>query len=66
MVSDFVKGTAAEAKTLSADALKSDVGKKIAAGAALGAVAGAILPLIGPTIGATFGAGYVAFKRLTK
>lgn len=63
---DFARGTVAEARNLGAEALRSDVGKKVAAGAALGAVAGAVVPLIGPAIGATLGAGYVAFKRLTK
>jgi hypothetical protein len=63
---EFAKGTAKEARDLSAEALKSDIGKKVAAGAALGAVAGAVVPLVGPAIGATLGAGYVAFKRLTK
>ncbi|HEX8303222.1 hypothetical protein [Sphingomonas sp.] len=63
---EFAKGTAVEARNLGAEALRSDIGKKVAAGAALGAVAGAVLPLIGPAIGATLGAGYVAFKRLTK
>lgn len=63
---EFARGTVVEARNLGAEALRSDVGKKVAAGAALGAVAGAVLPLIGPAIGATLGAGYVAFKRLTK
>jgi uncharacterized membrane protein len=65
-IAEFAAGSVHEAKSLSVEALRSDTGKKVAAGAALGATVGLIVPLIGPAIGATLGAGYVAFKRLTR
>lgn len=63
---EFARGTVREARALGKEALQSDIGRKVAAGAALGAAAGVVIPVIGPAIGATLGAGYVAFKRLAR
>ena len=65
-VSEFASGAAREAKSFGIAAMRSETGKKVAAGAALGAAAGAILPVLGTITGAMLGAGYVAFQRLTK
>lgn len=44
----------------------SDLGKKMAAGAAVGAIAVAPIPVVGWFAGATIGAGLVAFRQITK
>jgi len=62
----YAMDVAQEAGELSKDALKSDLGKKMAAGAALGAVIAIPIPFVGPVVGAAVGAGIVAFRRLTK
>ncbi len=63
---EFVTGVGKEMRGLSVDALKSDAGKKIAAGAAMGAAASVIIPFVGPLLGATVGAGLVAYSKLFK
>jgi hypothetical protein len=65
-VKQYAKEVAGEAGELSKTALKSDLGKKMAAGAAIGAVVAVPVPFIGPAVGAVLGAGIVAFRRLTK
>lgn len=65
-IRQFATGTVEEMKTVGREALKSDIGKKMAAGAALGAVAAAALPFVSAGVGALFGGGYVLFKRITK
>ena len=65
-VKQYAKDVAEEAGELSKTALKSDPGKKMAAGAAIGAVVAVPVPFVGPAVGAVVGAGIVAFRRLTK
>lgn len=65
-VKQYAVEVAQEAGELSKTALRSDLGKKIAAGAAIGAVVAVPVPFIGPMVGAAVGAGIVAIKRLTK
>lgn len=66
LVKQYAVDVTHEAAELSKTALKSDLGKKIAAGAAIGAVVAIPVPFIGPGLGAVVGAGVVAFRRLTK
>ena len=63
---EFAEGAVSEIKSTSRSVLKSDTGKKMAAGAAIGAVAAAALPVIGWGAGAIIGAGFIAYKRLIK
>lgn len=63
---NYTKDVAREAGELSKSAVKSDLGKKMLAGAGIGAVVALPLPFVGPAIGAVVGAGIVAFRRLTK
>lgn len=65
-VKQYAIDVAEEAGELSKTALKSELGKKIAAGAAIGAVVAVPVPFVGPAVGAVVGAGIVAFRRLTK
>ena len=65
-VKQYAMEVSHEAAELSKTALKSDFGKKMAAGAAIGAVVAVPVPFIGPAVGAVVGAGVVAFRRLTK
>jgi hypothetical protein len=62
----YAKDVVHEAGELSKTALKSDLGKKMAAGAGIGAVIAVPIPFVGPAVGAVVGAGIVAFRRLTK
>lgn len=62
----YAQDVATEAKELGAEALKSEFGKKLAAGAGIGAVVAIPIPLVGPAVGALVGAGIVAFRRFTK
>jgi predicted RNA-binding Zn-ribbon protein involved in translation (DUF1610 family) len=48
------------------DLVHSDLGKKMAAGAAVGALVAAPIPIVGWAAGATIGAGLVAFRNITK
>ncbi len=48
------------------DVVGTDLGKKMAAGAAVGALAVAPIPVIGWAAGALVGAGLVAFKHAAK
>jgi uncharacterized Zn finger protein (UPF0148 family) len=66
VVQQFATETAREIKKSTHEALKSDLGKKMAAGAAIGAVAAAAVPFVGWATGAVVGAGFIAYKRLTK
>lgn len=65
-VKRYAKDVAHEAQDLSKAALKSDLGKKMAAGAGVGALLAVPIPFVGPAVGAVVGAGIVAFKRFTK
>jgi len=65
-VKQYAKDIAYEASDLSKAALKSDLGKKMAAGAGLGALIAVPIPFVGPAVGAVVGAGIVAFRRFTK
>ncbi len=65
-VKDFALGTAAEIQKGSQEALRSETGKKMAAGAAIGAVLATVIPFVGWGAGAFLGAGFVAYKRFTR
>lgn len=66
LVRDFATGATREIKDTGRAALRSELGKKMAAGAAIGAVAAAVIPFIGWGVGAVAGAGLVAYRRLLK
>jgi uncharacterized membrane protein YvbJ len=66
LVRDFAAGTMRQIDETGRSALKSDLGKKMAAGAAIGAVAAAAIPFIGWATGAVAGAGFIAYQRLLK
>ena len=46
--------------------LKSETGRKVAAGAAIGAVAAVVVPFVSIGVGAVVGAGVAAFRRFAK
>ena len=64
-VKEFALGTVTEIQKGSREALKSETGKKMAAGAATGAVLATAIPFVGWGTGAFLGAGFIAYKRLT-
>ena len=66
LAKQFAKGALGEVRTTAREVLASDLGKKMAAGAALGAAAATAIPFVGWATGAAFGAGFIAYKRLMK
>ena len=63
MLVEFVTGTADEIRKTGRTVLKSETGKKVAAGAAIGAVAAVAIPFVSMGVGALVGAGIVMFRR---
>ncbi len=66
MLVEFATGTADEIRKTGRTVLKSETGKKVAAGAAIGAVAAVAIPFVSMGVGALVGAGIVAFRRRPK
>lgn len=66
MLAGFAKGAADEIRQTAEPVLKSETGKKVAAGAAIGAVAAVAIPFVSIGVGAIVGAGVVALRRLAK
>ena len=62
MISDFVGGAADEIKRTAEPILKSETGRKVAAGAAIGAAAAVLLPVVSIGVGAVLGAGVAALR----
>jgi hypothetical protein len=62
----FIEGTtvAKEAAQLAKEGIKSDVGKSVAACAALGAVIAVPIPFFGPLLGAAVGAGVGLIRKI--
>ena len=60
---DFAVGVAEEIGKTGRTIMKSEGGKKIAAGAALGAVVAAAVPFFTLGTGAVLGAGFAAYRR---
>jgi hypothetical protein len=63
MLADFASGTADEIRRTTAPLLKSETGRKVAAGAAIGAAAAVLVPFVSIGLGAVVGAGIAAFRR---
>ncbi|MGZ8997611.1 MAG: hypothetical protein ACXW2T_02025 [Allosphingosinicella sp.] len=63
MIADFASGAADEIKRTAEPILKSETGRKVAAGAAIGAVAAVVVPFVSIGVGAVIGAGVAAFRR---
>jgi hypothetical protein len=63
MLSDFASGTAEEIRRATAPLLKSETGRKVAAGAAIGAAAAIVVPFVSVGLGAVIGAGVAALRR---
>ena len=66
MLVGFATGAAEEVRQTAEPVLKSETGKKVAAGAAIGAVAAVAIPFVSIGVGAIVGAGVVALRRLAK
>ncbi len=66
MLVEFATSTADELKQTGRTVLKSDAGKKVAAGAAIGAVAAVAIPFVSIGVGALVGAGVVALRRRSR
>jgi len=66
MLAGFASGAAEEIRQTAAPVLKSETGRKVAAGAAIGAVAAVAIPFVSIGVGALVGAGYVALRRAAK
>ena len=66
MLAGFASGTAAEIRQTAGPVLKSETGRKVAAGAAIGAVAAVVVPFVSIGVGAVVGAGVAAFRRFSK
>ena len=66
MLVGFASGAAEEIRQTAAPVLKSETGRKVAAGAAIGAVAAVAIPFVSIGVGALVGAGYVALRRVAK
>ena len=66
MLVGFAAGAADEIRQTAEPVLKSETGKKVAAGAAIGAVAAVAIPFVSIGVGALVGAGYVALRRAAK
>ncbi len=58
------KIVAKEAAQLAKTGLKSDVGKSVAACAAVGAIVAVPIPFVGPVLGAAVGAGIGLFRKI--
>ena len=63
MISDFASGAVDEIKRTAEPILKSETGRKVAAGAAIGVVAAVVLPVVSVGVGAVIGAGVAALRR---
>jgi|GEM_PF-4711762 len=63
MIADFASGAAEEIKRTAEPILKSETGRKVAAGAAIGAVAAVVVPFVSIGVGAVIGAGVAAMRR---
>ena len=66
MLVGFASGAAEEIRQTAEPVLKSETGKKVAAGAAIGAVAAVVVPFVSIGVGAVVGAGVAAFRRFSK
>ncbi len=66
MLAGFASGTAQEIRQTAGPVLKSETGRKVAAGAAIGAVAAVAIPFVSIGVGAIVGAGVAAFRRLSR
>ena len=66
MLVGFATGTAEEIRQTAEPVLKSETGRKVAAGAAIGAVAAVAIPFVSMGVGAIVGAGVAAFRRVAK
>ena len=62
MLTSFANGAVDEIKSITAPILKSETGRKVAAGATLGVVAAAVLPVVSVGLGAVVGAGVAAWR----
>jgi hypothetical protein len=66
MLAGFASGTAEEIRQTAEPVLKSETGKKVAAGAAIGAVAAVVVPFVSIGVGAVVGAGVAAYRRFSR
>ena len=66
MLVGFATGAAEEIRQTAEPVLKSDAGKKVAAGAAIGAVAAVAIPFVSIGLGALVGAGIAALRQRAK
>ena len=64
MLVGFASGAAEEIRQTAEPVLKSETGRKVAAGAAIGAVAAVVIPFVSIGVGAVVGAGVAAYRRL--
>ena len=64
MLVGFASGAAEEIRQTAEPVLKSETGKKVAAGAAIGAVAAVAIPFVSIGVGAIVGASVAAYRRL--
>ena len=64
MLVGFASGAAEEIRQTAEPVLKSETGRKVAAGAAIGAVAAVAIPFVSIGVGALVGAGVAAYRRL--
>ena len=64
MLVGFASSAAEEIRQTAEPVLKSETGKKVAAGAAIGAVAAVAIPFVSIGVGALVGAGVAAYRRL--
>ena len=62
MLVGFASGAAEEIRHTAEPVLKSETGRKVAAGAAIGAVAAVLLPVVSIGVGAVLGAGVAALR----
>jgi len=66
MLVGFATGAAEEIRQTAEPVLKSETGKKVAAGAAIGAVAAVAIPFVSIGLGALVGAGIAALRQRAK
>ena len=66
MLVGFATGAAEEIRQTAEPVLKSETGKKVAAGAAIGAVAAVAIPFVSIGVGAIVGAGVAVLRRFAK
>jgi len=64
MLVGFASGAAEEIRQTAEPVLKSETGRKVAAGAAIRAVAAVVIPFVSIGVGAVVGAGVGAYRRL--